>query len=230
MGVGQDIAPLNYQAIVHNASGVAVSSQEISIKFSILTGNPSGPVVYSEIHQVTTGQSGLISLAIGEGKEVYGNFEAIKWNSDNYFLKVEIDLSGGSSYIDIGTTQLLSIPNELPAKTTKESSSLYEEDELFIIRKYMGKFVDYRQTGPETYGGPNIIWIKTTMDNTFGKISAYGKKCDFAVGDNLYLKRLYYSPGGIVGYWTYQIENDSSVYYRVSDFQYDKKVLVETWF
>jgi hypothetical protein len=68
------------------------------------------------------------------------------------------------------------------------------------------------------------------MENTFGKISAYGKKCEFSVGDKLYLRRTYYTPGGISGYWTYQIENDSSVYYRLTDFQNDKKVFVKSWF
>jgi hypothetical protein len=90
--------------------------------------------------------------------------------------------------------------------------------------------VDYRQTGPDTYNGPNIIWVKTSMDEIFGKISAYGKKCKFLVGDKLYIKRTFLSPGGVSGYWVYRIENDSSVYYRVTDFQHDRKVFVETWF
>jgi len=230
MGIGQDVEPFNYQAIVHNAAGEIVVSQDISIKFSILAGSTSGKVVYCETHGGTTDQSGLISLVIGSGKDETGNFYSIDWSANRYFLKVETDLSGGSSYTEMGITQLLIIPYELPAESSRESSPIFEEDELLIVRKYLGSFIDYRQTGPETHGGPNIIWIKTTMENIFGKISAYGRKCDFSVGDNLYLKRSYYSPGGIVGYWQYHVENDSSVFYRVSDFQHDNKVLVETWF
>jgi hypothetical protein len=90
--------------------------------------------------------------------------------------------------------------------------------------------VDYRQTGPSDSNGLNLIWIKTTLDKTFGKISAFGKKCEFSVDDKLYIKRTYYSPGVVSGYWVYQIENDSSVYYRLTDFQHDRKVSVETWF
>jgi hypothetical protein len=118
----------------------------------------------------------------------------------------------------------------ISCSTAKKSSSLLEEDELFMTRKYVGNFLDYRYTGPETFDGPNLIWVKTSMDNTYGKISAYGKKCEFNVGDKIYLKRTYYTPGGVFGYWVYSIENDSSVYYRVSGFQYDNKVLVQTWF
>jgi hypothetical protein len=104
------------------------------------------------------------------------------------------------------------------------------EDQLVVTRKYMGDFIDYRHTGMETMSGPNIIWIKTSLDSTYGKISAYGKKCDFSDGERLYLRRVYYSPGGLTGYWEYRIENDSSLYYRVTDFQHDRRILVRDWF
>jgi|WetSurSiteA1Bulk_404760.scaffolds.fasta_scaffold39213_2 hypothetical protein len=117
----------------------------------------------------------------------------------------------------------------ISCSTAKQSSSLLKEDEFFITRKYIGDFIDYRHTAPESFGSPHLIWIKTTMDSTYGKISAYSKKCEFSPGEKLYLKRTYSSPG-MFGFWGYQIENDSSVYYRVSEFQYDNKVLVQTMF
>ncbi|MGB8492616.1 MAG: hypothetical protein WCE64_16300 [Bacteroidales bacterium] len=112
---------------------------------------------------------------------------------------------------------------------TGQKTGLVAEDEMFITRKYIGTFVDYRQSEPQTFGGPHLIWIKTSMDSTFGKISAYGRKCDFAPGEKLYLRRTYYAPG-VFGYWVYQIENDSSVFYRASEYQYDSKVLVQNWY
>lgn len=114
--------------------------------------------------------------------------------------------------------------------TVSKQSAHFEEDQLLITRKYMGDFLDYRHTGMETMSGPNIIWIKTSLDTTYGKLSAYGKKCDFNVGDRLYLRRIYYSPGGVTGYWEYRIENDSSLFYRLTDFQHDNKVAVQDWF
>ena len=230
VGTGQDPESFNYQVIVHNVAGEVVASQSVSFRFSILTGSPNGTVVYSESQNVTTDQFGLVSLNIGYGTDKTGNFTTIDWVADKSFLKVEIDATGGNNYTDLGTTQILSIPYDLNSKRSKTPSLLIIEDELFISRKYIGKFLDYRQKGPKTGNGPNLIWIKTSMDNTYGKISAFGKKCEFSVGDNLYLKRMYYSPGGVSGYWVYQIENDSSIYYRVSDFQHDHKVLVEKWF
>ena len=219
-----------YQAVVRNSTGEIVATKSVSVQFSILKGSISGETIYSERHKVTTSESGLISLSIGNGTETEGDIKTVSWASDSYFLKVEIDDSGGIAFRDIGTTQLLVISEVLRPQRAKKESELLADDELFIIRKYVGRFLDYRHSGPETYAGPNLIWIKTTMESTYGKISAYGKSCKFSVGDNLYLKRSLYSPGEISGYWIYQIENDSSIYYRASDFQHDKKVSIETWF
>jgi hypothetical protein len=104
------------------------------------------------------------------------------------------------------------------------------EDELIITRKYVGDFIEHRQTGPENYDGPNMIWIKTSMEEVYGKISAYGRKCEFAEGDRLYLRRTFYSPGIVSGYWVYTIENDASVSYRATDLQHDRAVFIKTWF
>jgi len=114
--------------------------------------------------------------------------------------------------------------------TQRKSASAITEDNLIITRKYVGDFVEYRHTGPENYEGPNIIWIKTTMEGQYGKISAYGRKCDFAGGERLYLRRKFYSPGIVSGYWVYVIENDSSVSYRATDLQHDREVYIKTWF
>ena len=112
---------------------------------------------------------------------------------------------------------------------TSEKSGLLPEDELFVTRKYVGNFIDYKHTGPISFGSPHIIWIKTTRDTVYGKISAYSQSCKFARGDRLYLRRVYQSPG-FFGYWMYQIENENDVWYKISEFQHDNKVLVQTWF
>jgi hypothetical protein len=106
-----------------------------------------------------------------------------------------------------------------------------KENQLLLTRKYVGDFVDYRYTGPEKFGDPHIIWIKTTMDTTYGKISAYSQKCEFNKGDRLYIRRNYYSPGSAFGYWIYQIESeDNKSFYRLSEFQHQSKSLIQNWF
>lgn len=229
-GLSQISEPVSYQSIVHFPDGSVVTSQPVALKMSVYKGNPFDTVVYSETHRVTTTVSGLISVVIGNGRDKTGDFGTIDWSEDKYYVKVEVETSAGTGFTEIGTMQIISIPYTTPSNSGKKGKDELKEDKLLISRKYVGKFLDFRQTGPDDYNGPNIIWIKTTMDNTFGKISAMGKRCEFSVGDNLYIKRSYYSPGGVFGFWEYRIENDSSLYYRVSDYQYDRKVLVESWF
>jgi hypothetical protein len=100
-----------------------------------------------------------------------------------------------------------------------------QEDQLFISRKYVGMFIDYRVTTD-----PTLLWIKT--DNPeYGHISAYNSKCEFIPGEKLYIRKKFLNPGSITGYWVYQIEGDQSrVSYKLSEFQHDKKVLVKSWF
>ncbi|MBN2863924.1 MAG: hypothetical protein JXN62_12215 [Bacteroidales bacterium] len=228
--IAQDFESLRYQTIVRNSAGDVIASRTVSFRLTVLMGELPGITVYSENQQSETDKDGMVTLLIGEGTDKTGDLNTIPWETDEFFLKVEVDVNGGNDYIETGTSQLLIVPSSLPAKRSKKSSLIIEEEELIIIRKFIGTYLDFRHTGPEAYGGPNIIWIKTSMEKIYGKISAYGKNCDFSPGDNLYLKRTFYSPGGISGYWIYEIENDSSVSYRATDLQHDKKVFIETWF
>jgi len=79
--------------------------------------------------------------------------------------------------------------------TTKQPA--VKEDTMVLTRKYVGNFIEYRQHVPEKFGEPYLIWIKTTMDSTYGKISAYGERCDYMKGDRLYIRRIQLSPGPV---------------------------------
>lgn len=216
--------PLTYKAVIRNPAGEIVESKQVYFRLSILMGELPGNLVYSEFQKVTTDKKGNVTLFIGEGTDKQGDFNTIPWDTDKFFLKVEVDIAGGSAFLEMLTTQLLVVPFTSPADQN------IEEDELMIIRRYVGTYLDYRNTVAETYRSPNLIWIKTSMEKIFGKISAYGRSCEFTVGDNLYLKRTFYSPGVISGYWVYQIENNSGISYRLTNFQHDSKVMAETWF
>jgi hypothetical protein len=115
----------------------------------------------------------------------------------------------------------------ISCSTTKKFSSLLLEEQLMITRKYIGTFIGYYHTVPQIVGDNDLIWIKTTIYSTYGKISAYGKTCDFSVGDKIYLKPVSTTPGNF-GNWIYQIENDSSVYYRVSDFRFENNTFTRS--
>jgi len=119
----------------------------------------------------------------------------------------------------------------LLASCATTHKSAVKEDSLMVTRKYVGNYIDYRQYIPEKFGQPYLIFIKTSLDSTIGKITAYGEGCNFKKGDRLYLKRTLLSPGTISTYWEYQIESDDNpVFYRLSEFQNDRKNLIKDWF
>ncbi len=110
-----------YQAVARDGSGNVLTSRNVSFKISILKGSTSGAVSYSETHKTTTNAYGLANLEIGKGTPVSGNFANINWASGSYFVKVELDPNGGSAYQNMGTSQLLSVPYALHAKTVEEN-------------------------------------------------------------------------------------------------------------
>lgn len=48
-----------------------------------------------------------------------GSMATIDWSNDNYYLKVGMDAAGGTNFLTMGTTQLLSVPYALHAKTAE---------------------------------------------------------------------------------------------------------------
>ncbi len=101
---------ISYQAIALTSSGTPVVSSNVGTRLSVLNGSATGTVLYSETQVKTTNAQGLYNLVIGQGTPVSGTFSSIDWSNGSKFLKVELDVSGGSSYTLVGTTQLLSVP------------------------------------------------------------------------------------------------------------------------
>ncbi|MCM5529671.1 hypothetical protein [Parasegetibacter sp. NRK P23] len=109
---------MSYQAIVRNAGNNLVTNQTVGMRISILKGSSSGTAVYVETQTPTTNANGLVSIQIGGGSVVSGTFSAINWANDSYYVKTETDPAGGTSYSITGTSQLLSVPYALYAKTS----------------------------------------------------------------------------------------------------------------
>jgi len=108
---------MSYQAIVRNISGQVLANQNVAIRVSILQGSPAGAAVYSERITGITNVNGLVSLEIGSGTVLTGTFNTINWSTGNYYLKTETDPTGGTNYTIAGTSQLLSVPYAMYAKT-----------------------------------------------------------------------------------------------------------------
>lgn len=109
-----------YQAVARDNSGNVLANQAVSFKISILGGSISGAVAYSETHTgLSTNAFGLVELEIGKGTSESGIFSSIDWGNSSYFVKIEMDPSGGTTYQELSTSQLLSVPYALHAKTTE---------------------------------------------------------------------------------------------------------------
>ena len=81
------------------------------------------PVVLStlEIQSATTDQNGLVSLNIGSGISS-DSLSKVNWSGGAFFLKVEMDETGGTNYSLIGTSPILSVPLALYAANGPQGS------------------------------------------------------------------------------------------------------------
>ena len=107
----------NYSAVARNAAGLPIATTTIGIQITILKTSTTGVSQYSENHFVNTDAFGLFNLVIGAGAVQSGSMATIDWSNDNYYLKVGMDGTGGTNFLTMGTTQLLSVPYALYAKS-----------------------------------------------------------------------------------------------------------------
>ncbi len=100
-----------YQAVIRDGSGNIVANQSVNIRVTIHQGSSSGTTVYQESFNPTTNQYGLVNLNIGAGTVLSGTFNTIAWGTNSYYIQIEVNT--GSGYVDMGATQLLSVPYAL---------------------------------------------------------------------------------------------------------------------
>src|SRR4030042_185456 len=123
--LAQDNVPLgiHYQAVARDNFGNELVNRKISVRFSIISENPLGTVVYQELHQdILTSRFGVFSLIIGHGTPTgntpCGELSQISWESAFHFLKVEVKFE--NAFMDMGTMQFLAVPYALYARKSLE--------------------------------------------------------------------------------------------------------------
>ncbi len=119
----------NYQAVARDNAGQVLSEQPIGLRISILEGSFDGLAVFIETHQESTNEFGLLNLKIGAGINLLGDLNEIDWGANDYFLKIEMDIEGGNNYVEMGTSQLLSVPYALYATKSDTANAAYFADQ-----------------------------------------------------------------------------------------------------
>ena len=133
---------MSYQAVVRDAGNALVTSTAVGMQISILQTTATGTAVYVETQTPTSNANGLVSLEIGTGTVVSGDFTTIDWANDTYFIKTETDPTGGTTYTITGTSQLMSVPFALHAKTA-ESVTGGSTDKFYLGQDTLGGIVYY---------------------------------------------------------------------------------------
>ena len=182
---------MSYQAVIRNSSEALVTNTTVGMQISILQGSASGTAVYVETQSPTTNANGLVNIELGGGTVVSGNFSTINWANGPYFIKTETDPTGGTSYTITSTSQLLSVPYALHAKTAESvTGGITETDPIFGASVASGitgtDTTNWNNKQDQLVAGTNITIVGNTISATGGSSN------DFYLGQD--------TLGGIVFY------------------------------
>ncbi len=151
---GQTPMGFSYQTLMRNDEGLLISNRNVSFRFSLT--NPDGFPYYVETQTIQTTSNGIANLIIGEGDFVQGNFTSVPWSQGDVLLKIEVDATGGTDYINMGSTKLYSVP-----------------------------FAIYAANGIVGPVGPAGSGISSVTDNGDGSLTFHFDNGDFYISPNL---------------------------------------------
>ena len=156
----------SYQAVVRNSQGKVIAKQSVGIKVEILQGSTEGTVVYAETQTPESSQTGTVNLLIGKGSVTEGTFADIDWGAATYFLRISMDVQGGSNYEVVSTTQMLPVPYALYAEKA-------------------GSVVNNGESAPETPSDGTIKYGRDFFIAPGGDVSSASKSLFDAMAGNV---------------------------------------------
>jgi hypothetical protein len=117
-----------YQGIAIDQNQLPIKSKKISLKVSIISGSTQGIVSYAETHAPITDDYGHFSVNVGTGTKITGSINTLQWDRVSYYLKVEADIAGGTSFSLVGISQMYPVPYTISANSA--GSTLIKLDTL----------------------------------------------------------------------------------------------------
>ncbi len=151
------VKTISYNTLVLSNSKLVLKNTNLGIRASILKGTEHGEVIYSEILHGKTNAKGILMIDIGVGYVVAGKYSNFDFNSGPYFIKLEMDPTGGTNY---SINLIRAFINQ--AKGV-QSNYRFTASSKVIIKRYIG----------ELYGGGIIFHLtKDSLGNEHGLIAS----------------------------------------------------------
>jgi hypothetical protein len=103
----------NYKAVIKDDQGNVVVNQNVTIQFTILDALSGGGIESQETHYaIMPDANGIVIAIIGEGTQSlsYGLFNDINWGSHAHYVQVGIDITGGTNFEGMGTSEFMAVP------------------------------------------------------------------------------------------------------------------------
>lgn len=99
-----------FQSVIRDSDGVPQTNVSVYLQFSIHEGSETGNIVYQERQTPTTDDYGYISVSIGQGQVVSGDYSTIDWSSGLMFLSIDCSDNEGGQFSEISTSLINSAP------------------------------------------------------------------------------------------------------------------------
>ncbi len=100
----------SYQAVIRDNNNHLIANQNVGVRLSLIRDIPNGVGDYVETHTVQTNANGLLTLMVGTGNVVSGSMSGVDWSGHTYYLKSEIDPTGGNNYTVTGVQVITGVP------------------------------------------------------------------------------------------------------------------------
>lgn len=193
---------INYQGVAANSAGAALANQNIRVRLKIHNSTATGTIQYSEVRTLTTDATGLFNIQIGSAGAVSttGSWAGITWDNGAKYLQVEVDPAGGTSYVNMGTQQLVSVPYAQFSKQAGalSSTATITPSQISAGGATTGQVLQFNGTSwipavlqqgssftlPYNASDANTVSFGITNSNAVGGSALYGKTTTNAVNAN----------------------------------------------
>ena len=123
-----------FQAVARDANNNPAGNRNIFIQIYIKKGTVTGSTAYSESFKVVSNAEGIFSIIIGQGTRMSGptSLKLLDWSKSLHFVNIKIaieptltnpDWKADNNYVDIGTSQLWTVPYAFASETSKYADS-----------------------------------------------------------------------------------------------------------